>query len=114
MDWNESSTASDPADSMRVVRVTHPFHPLCGREYVFFAIRHSWSEDRVYFKDERGEIKALPIGWTSAAAPDPFVVVAAGRCSVRLEDLLKMAELIEVLNPIKRGPMKKRKAGKKS
>jgi hypothetical protein len=93
---------------MRVVRVTHPFHPLHGREYVFFAIRRSWSEDRVYVKDDRGEIKALPIGWTSAAEPDPFVVASAGRCAVRVEDLLRMADLIQSLSAAKRRPRKKR------
>jgi hypothetical protein len=25
---------------------THPFHPWYGREFVFLAVRHTWSEDR--------------------------------------------------------------------
>src|SRR4051794_3556552 len=112
--WNKSSTALDPVDSMRIVRVTHPFHPLSGREYEFFGIRRSWAEERVYVKDERGEVKALPIGWTSAAEKDPFVVVAAGRCAVRLADLLEMAAIVASLQPQKARGSGKRKRSPKS
>lgn len=84
---------------MRVFRVTHPFHPLHGREYELFAIRQSWSDERAYFEDERGEVHALPIAWTSARPEDPFVALAAGRCPVRLEDLLRLAELIARSKP---------------
>lgn len=89
--------------------MTHPFHPLSGREYEFFAIRRSWAEERVYVKDEHGEVKALPIGWTSAAEQDPFLVVAAGRCPVRLTDLLQMAAIVASLPRQQVGHTKKRK-----
>ncbi|MGZ6690002.1 MAG: DUF5372 family protein, partial [Solirubrobacteraceae bacterium] len=29
------------------MRVTHPFHPLYGRDFEFVAHRHNWGEDRV-------------------------------------------------------------------
>ncbi|HTY34009.1 DUF5372 family protein, partial [Mycobacterium sp.] len=28
--------------------MTHPFHPWSGREFVFLAVRQTWSEDRVF------------------------------------------------------------------
>jgi len=57
--------------------------------------RSTWGEDRVYVRDDAGRLHHMPIGWTSAAPPDPFKVVAAGRCRFRPEDLLRLAELIE-------------------
>jgi Resolvase, N terminal domain/Family of unknown function (DUF5372) len=39
--------------------------------------RSTWGEDRVYFRDDSGRPHRMPIGWTSAAPPDPFKVVAA-------------------------------------
>jgi hypothetical protein len=38
---------------------------------------------------------SIPAGWTSVAPADPFVVLAAGRCLFRYEDLLKLADLVE-------------------
>jgi hypothetical protein len=60
--------------------VTHPFHPLSGRDFEFVAYRQNWGEDRVHLHDENGQLFSLPAGWTDVAAADPFVVVAAGLC----------------------------------
>ena len=75
--------------------MTHPFHPLAGREYEFVEHRQNWGEDRVYVHDEDGQLFSLPAGWTDAAAADPFVVVAAGRCPFTTDGLLAVADLIE-------------------
>jgi hypothetical protein len=82
-----------------VVRVTHPFHPWSGREFVFAAVRQTWAEDRVFFLDEDGRQYSLPVGWTDAAGPDLFVTVAAGRCPFRVADLLALARLAEGCSP---------------
>jgi hypothetical protein len=74
--------------------VTHPFHPWCGREFVFVAVRQNWGEDRVFFFDDGGVQRSLPRGWTDAGEVDPFVVIAAGRSALRVEDLVALAELI--------------------
>jgi hypothetical protein len=81
------------------VRVTHRFHPLCGRAFEFVACRNNWGEDRVCFYDERGELKSLPAAWTDVVEPDPFVVVAAGRSPFRVEDLLALADVLSSLSP---------------
>ncbi len=60
------------------MRVTHPFHPLCGQEFEFVKRRRNWRQDRVYFYDGAGELVSLPAEWTDVVAADPFVVVAAG------------------------------------
>jgi hypothetical protein len=68
--------------------VTHPFHPLCGRDFEFVVYRQNWGEDRVHLRNEDGQLFSLPAGWTDAAAADPFVVVAAGRCPFTVDGLL--------------------------
>jgi Family of unknown function (DUF5372) len=75
--------------------VTHPFHPLSGRDFEFVAHRQNWGEDRVHLHDENGQLFSLPAGWTDVAAPDPFVVVAAGRCPFTAGGLLAVADLID-------------------
>ena len=76
------------------MRVTHPFHPLAGRDFEFVACRQNWGEDRVHLHDENGELFSLPAGWTDVAPADPFVVIAAGRCPFTTAALLALADLI--------------------
>jgi hypothetical protein len=77
--------------------VTHPFHPLYGREFELVVYRQNWGEDRVHLHDESGVLFSLPAGWTDAAAADPFVVIAAGRCPFTVAGLLGLADLIDRL-----------------
>jgi hypothetical protein len=48
----------------------------------------------VYFYNEENSLIAIPTAWTDAAAPDPFVAIAAGRACFRTEDLIQLAELV--------------------
>jgi Family of unknown function (DUF5372) len=80
-----------------MVRVTHSFHPWFGREFVFLAVRQTWSEDRVFFLDSDGRQYSLPVGWTDAVEPDVFVVMAAGRCPFRMADLIALRRLVDGL-----------------
>ena len=73
--------------------MTHPFHPLDGKDFEFVEHRLNWGEDRVWLRDENGELFSLPAGWTDAVAPDPFTVIAAGRCPFTTDDLLAVADL---------------------
>ena len=82
------------------MRVTHRFHPLFGRDFEFVAHRQNWGEDRVHLHDENGTLFSLPAGWTDVAAPDPFVVVAAGRCPFTAEGLLAVAGLADRLRTL--------------
>ena len=88
--------------------MTHPFHPLRGQEFELVDRRRTWGEDRVYYYDESGELKRLPAAWTSAAAPDPFVVAAQGRAVLRAEDLMPLRRIVgqladEVRPDVRRG-----------
>ena len=80
------------------MRVTHPFHPWSGREFEFAFRRTTWGEDRVFVVGEDGQLCGLPAGWTDAAAADAFVVVAAGRSALRVDDLHALADLLAGLN----------------
>jgi Family of unknown function (DUF5372) len=42
-------------------------------------------------------MRFLPARWTSMAAPDPFVLVAAGRAYFRLEDLIRLQDRLKEL-----------------
>jgi Family of unknown function (DUF5372) len=88
------SNTPDAAAERRRFRVTHPFHPLFGREYDLIDYRHFWGEDRVVYVDETGEARSLPALWTSAVAEDPAVVLSAGRSHFRVSDLLELVSLV--------------------
>jgi Family of unknown function (DUF5372) len=70
--------------------VTHPFHPLKGREFVLVTYRFNWGEDRVYFHDDAGLLSSIPAGWTSVSEKDPFVAMAEGRCVLRFVDAIEL------------------------
>ena len=75
--------------------MTHPFHPLHGREFAVVTIRQNWGEERVYYHDESGRLCLIPLAWTSRGRVDPFLAVAAGRALFRPEDLMRLAELVQ-------------------
>lgn len=80
--------------------MTHPFHPLSGRDFGFVAYRQNWGEDRVHLHDENGQVFSLLAGWTDASPADPFVVIAAGRCPFTTDGLLAVAGLIDRLRAL--------------
>jgi hypothetical protein len=55
--------------------------------------RPNWGEHRIYYHDHAGRLCSMPASWTSLAALDPFVAVAAGRSLFRGTDLLALARL---------------------
>lgn len=89
------SIAQSAVDRQESFVITHPFHPLVGREFALLLYRFNWGEDRVYFRADDRQITSIPSAWTNIAPPDPFVIVAAGRAHFRLEDLVSLATLLE-------------------
>jgi len=76
-------------------RVTHPFHPLAGRDLELVARRPTFGRDRVYYHDEAGRLRCLPLAWTSLAPVDAFIEVSAGRAMFRPADLLHVVQQID-------------------
>ena len=95
-----SSTAPDCDDARQSFEVTHPFHPLCGREFELVTYRHNWGENRVYFYDDQGRLKAIPAGWTNIGPDSLFEVISSGRSSFRTSDLLELVDLVAGLREI--------------
>jgi hypothetical protein len=79
------------------LRVIHPFHPLCGREFQVVTYRKNWGDERVYVRAPGDQLLSLPMAWTTMGAPCAFVVIAAGRSLFRFEDLLELSRLLERL-----------------
>ena len=77
--------------------MTHPFHPLSGRELDYLERGCGWGENRVLCMDENGHLVRLLPAWTSLEPPDAWELVAAGRSPFRLEDLIEMARLVVAL-----------------
>jgi hypothetical protein len=67
---------------------------LYGQQFEILSYRHNWGEYRVTFYQTPDHVRALPAAWTSLASSDPSVVMAAGRASFRVADLLQLSQLI--------------------
>lgn len=95
--------------------MTHPFHPLHGREWNLVTYRHNWGEERVFFHDDDGRLRSLPAAWTSLRPADPVVTLSAGRSAFRVTDLLELVGLIDALSSagIGVGARRKRRRGVK-
>jgi hypothetical protein len=96
---HELSIAHDRPVEQQRIRITHPFHPLAGREFDLVVRKNNWAEDRVFFFADDGQLTSLPAGWTDVDPPDPFVAVAAGRSAFTVEDLLALATLLDGIRP---------------
>ena len=51
----------------------------------------------LHYTADDGALRTIRRAWTSAAAVDPFVRVAAGRSAFRVSDLLALAALVDGL-----------------
>lgn len=77
--------------------MTHPFHPLHGQQFEMIEYYQCWGENRVFFLDSSGQLERLPASWTDVIGEDLFVTVAAGRSPLRVEDLLRLVDLLDQL-----------------
>jgi hypothetical protein len=59
--WQASSTAEHAGTTAQTVRITHPFHPLCGHEIELISRRQYWGEDRLVFKNQNGRLCTVSI-----------------------------------------------------
>jgi hypothetical protein len=78
----------------RTFHITHPFHPLFGKALELVTLRHNWGSAQVYYHDEAGRLRQLPLTWTSMSAEDPVVVTGAGHSPFKLADLLELAHYL--------------------
>jgi hypothetical protein len=92
-------TAPLLTDATRRIRITHPFHPLSGREYRLVEYRRDWGREQAVFRDANDELFAVPVDWTDLTeGADAFVTLSEGRAFSRPSDLLALSALIEEVN----------------
>jgi len=57
--------------------------------------KQNWGEDRVMFFDAQGRLRSMLTSWTNLASEDSFTQASAGRSWFRIDDLLKLAALLD-------------------
>ena len=81
------------------MRITHPFHPLTGRQFDLVQHYFVFTESYVFFHDDEGMLREIPAVWTDFVAGDVFVQQAAGRSPLHAGTLLELAELVVRMSP---------------
>jgi len=82
---------------MRLVRITHPFHPLSGREVACVGERYNRYGRRLLLRVDDVTICSVPPQWTDLVAPDPEIVIGEYRALLRVADLLELERLVDQL-----------------
>jgi len=85
------------AKESRRVRITHPFHPLSGKQFELIEHRYIFTESFLYFHDDWGHLREIPAAWTDFAKADPIVEIGAARSRLHAGCLLELAELVQHL-----------------
>jgi hypothetical protein len=82
---------------MRLVRITHPFHPFSGRQLVCVGERYNRYGMRLLLQVNDDSVCSVPPQWTDVVAPDPEIVLGEQRVLFRVVDLLDLAGLVDRL-----------------
>ena len=78
--------------------MTHPFHPLHGREFELVETKPVMGVGYVQYTGDDGALCSIRQAWTSVASEDPFVRVGSGRSAFRVSDLLALGVLLDSLD----------------
>ena len=78
--------------------MTHPFHPLSGRQFRLVEVTTMLGVGLIHYRADDGALRTIRQAWTSVAVEDPFIKVAAGRSAFRVSDLLALAALLDSLD----------------
>ena len=85
------------------MRVTHPFHPLFGRQLPCVGRRYNRHGERLLLQADDAVIWSVPPQWTDLVSPDPEVVMSHGRAVLRFADVVELADLVDRLSGNKGG-----------
>jgi Family of unknown function (DUF5372) len=90
-----STTPQTGANGSRRVRITHPFHPLNGKQFDLIEHRCIFGVSYLYFQDDCGRLREIPAVWTDFVKGDAWVELAAGRSPLHAESLLELADWVQ-------------------
>jgi hypothetical protein len=101
---NSTKNAHASIVATRLARVTHPFHPLSGRQLLCVGERYNRYGMTLLLETDDGAVCAVRPQWTDVVAPDPEIVLGGQRALFRVADLLELARLVDRLSgAIRRG-----------
>jgi hypothetical protein len=86
------------------VRVTHPFHPLSGKQLPCVGKRYNRHGMRLLLQVDAARVCSITPQWTDLVAPDPEIVMGEGRALLRVVDLVELARLVARLTSRKCAP----------
>jgi hypothetical protein len=82
----------------RLVRITHPFHPLSGKQLLCVGERCNPYGRRLLLQMNDATVCSVPLQWTDLVAPDPEIVIGERRALFRVADLLELARLLDQIS----------------
>jgi hypothetical protein len=94
---NSIQNAGVASAAPRLVRITHPFHPLSGQQLACVGERYNRSGRRLLLQVDEATVCSIPPQWTDLMVPDPEIVIGAHRALFRVADLLELVRLVEQL-----------------
>ena len=77
------------------MQITHPFHPLRGKQFACVGERCNLYGRRLLLQKDDGTICSVPQQWTDLVALAPEIVIGKDRALFRVADLLELARLVE-------------------
>lgn len=80
------------------MRVTHPFHPLSGRQLACVGERCNRYGMTLLVETGEGLVCAVRPQWTDVVAPDPEIVLGGQQALFRVADLMELARLVDRLS----------------
>jgi len=94
-----AATSTENADSsdapLQFVRVTHPFHPLFGRQLPCVGKRYNRHGERLLLQADGATVWSVPPQWTDRVGLDPEVLMGQ---LMRAVDLMELAGLVKRLS----------------
>ncbi len=88
------STAQVGDAEAQTLRITHSFHPLCGKEFTSITTSRAWGRWRAQFYDDNGVARSLPPSWTNGGPVEAFLEASAGRSVLHVSELVALCELV--------------------
>ncbi|MHB1530482.1 MAG: DUF5372 family protein [Acidiferrobacteraceae bacterium] len=95
---NSTKNVQASIAATRLVRVTHPFHPLNGRQLPCVGERYNRYGMTLPLETDEGSVCSVPPQWTDVVAPDSEIILGGQRALFRVADLLELVRLVDRLS----------------